>query len=234
MQELILYSHIPPTRHAQVLQILAGITASRPTPTLEQTLLYIQPPATLTGAAKKAQANRQTQVKPQKSTYVKLIRDVQNDGDKTPWTLRTEEVPQAGITNVISRTITERLLSDQDLEAFRQTTGNKTKYCNQFLASPGHRFIHNNLIIRISRILTVPDGTGALEPLDAPVPEVRECRVVDSSGAYLFEVTVRVEDGANSKLVEMGMGEILGFRRLVEGVVDLRVPERLALDSRIK
>ncbi|KAK4575197.1 hypothetical protein LTR86_001049 [Recurvomyces mirabilis] len=191
MQELTLYSHIPSTRHAQILQILAGITASRPTPTLEQTLLYIQPPTILTGAARKAQANRQTQAQsqPQKATYVKLIRDVQNDGDKTPWTLRTEEVPQAGITNVISRTITERLLADQDLEAFRQTSGNKTIYSNQFLASPGHRFTHNNLIIRISRILTVPDGTGALEPLDAPVPEVGECRVLDPSGAYLFEVT---------------------------------------------
>jgi mediator of RNA polymerase II transcription subunit 18 len=48
------------------------------------------------------------------------------------------------------------------------------------------------------------------------------------------EVSVRVEDRKNTKIAELAVAELMGFRRSVEGVIDLRVPDRLALDTRVK
>lgn len=109
----------------------------------------------------------------------------------------------------------------------------KSRYVNQFIA-PTQRFVHNNVVIRVSRILSVPEGTGALEPLDAPTPVLEDCRPVDPSGSYLFEAYVRVEDGTNSKLMEQAMQELMAVKNQLEGAVDLRVPDRLSLDTRVK
>jgi mediator of RNA polymerase II transcription subunit 18 len=83
--------------------------------------------------------------------------------------------------------------------------------------------------------LSVPEGTGALEPLDAPIPTLSECKPVDPSGAYLIEACVRVLDSTNTRIVEQAMQELLAFKKQLEGTsVDLRAPERLALDTRLK
>lgn len=99
----------------------------------------------------------------------------------------------------------------------------------------GHRFVHNNLVIRIARILTVPEGTGALEPLDAPLPNLDECRLLDMSGAYLCEVSVRVADPNNSMVTDAAKKELMEFKAIMDGAVDLKVPgNRLSMDPRAK
>lgn len=109
-----------------------------------------------------------------------------------------------------------------------------SRYINQYIA-PGHRFIHNQaIIIRVTRIQSVPEGTGALEPLDAPVPNPADCMPVDPSGTFLFEACIRVEDGSNSTLTSKAMDELMAFKKLLDGAVDLKVPERLSLDTRVK
>ncbi|KAK1817614.1 hypothetical protein LTR12_008027 [Friedmanniomyces endolithicus] len=234
MHEFTLYSQIPAARHGQVLQILAGVTASQPTPTLEQTLIYQQARLTETGNSKKAQAGRQNAVPDSRLSYHKLVRDLKGTGgEKGPWTFRTEDVPLPGMPSFVSRATTESVLGEAELEKFRQGNG-WYKYINQYLATPGHRFVHNNIIVRMGRILSVPDGTGALEPLDAPIPTLSDCEPIDPSGTYYFEACVRVEDGGNSKLVERATAELMAFKKQVEGAIDLRVPERLALDTRVK
>ncbi|KAK0260903.1 hypothetical protein B0A54_01286 [Friedmanniomyces endolithicus] len=234
MHEFSLYSQIPATRHGQVLQILAGVTASQPTSTLEQTLIYQQARLTETGTSKKASAGRQNAVPASRLSYHKLVRDLKgSDGEKGPWTFRAEDVPLPGMPNFVSRATTEHVLGEAELENFRQGNG-WYKYINQYLASPGHRFVHYNIVVRISRILSVPEGTGALEPLDAPTPVLSDCKPIDPSGTYHFEACVRVEDGGNSKIVEQATAELMAFKKQVEGAVDLRVPERLAFDTRVK
>jgi mediator of RNA polymerase II transcription subunit 18, fungi type len=57
---------------------------------------------------------------------------------------------------------------------------------------------------------------------------------MDPSGAYVLECCVRVEDGGNSKLVQQATGELLAFKKQVEGAIELSVPERLGLDTRVK
>lgn len=109
----------------------------------------------------------------------------------------------------------------------------RRRYVNQFIA-PTDRFVNNNVVVRIFNVLSVPEGTGALEPLDAPTPTLEDCWPVDPSGTYLFEASIRVEDGNNSKLTGQATHELLAFKEQLEGAVDLRVPDRLALDTRVK
>lgn len=54
MQEYLLYSQIPSAREKQVLSILAGVTATQPTPVSEQTLIYAQVKVPEVAATKKA------------------------------------------------------------------------------------------------------------------------------------------------------------------------------------
>ncbi|KAK3071340.1 hypothetical protein LTR53_008808 [Teratosphaeriaceae sp. CCFEE 6253] len=234
MHEFALYSQIPVTRHDQVLQILAGVTASQPTETFEQTLIYQQTRLADTGGSKKAPPVRPAASQAQRPCYHKLVRDLKRpEGENGPWMFRAEDVPLPGHQGLISRPVTEQVLSGGGLEGFRQGSGSY-KYINQYLATPGHRYVHNNVVIRIGRILSVPEGTGALEALDAPIPTLTDCKPLDPSGTYYLEACVRVEDGTNSKLVEQATAELMAFKKQVEGAIDLRVPERLSLDTRVK
>jgi len=124
MHEFSLYSQIPATRHGQVLHILAGVTASQPTSTLEQTLIYQQARLTETGTSKKASAGRQNAVPASRLSYHKLVRDLKgSDGEKGPWTFRAEDVPLPGMPNFVSRATTEHVLGEAELENFRQGNG---------------------------------------------------------------------------------------------------------------
>jgi mediator of RNA polymerase II transcription subunit 18 len=45
---------------------------------------------------------------------------------------------------------------------------------------------------------------------------------------------VRLSDGTNPKIVNLGLDALDAFRLRMKGVVDMRMPERLALDTRVK
>ena len=61
-----------------------------------------------------------------------------------------------------------------------------------------------------------------------------DCQPLDPSGTWLVEAVVRVEDGSNSKLMEQAMQELMSFKKQMEGSVEMRVPDRLAMDTRVK
>ncbi|EMC97316.1 hypothetical protein BAUCODRAFT_446689 [Baudoinia panamericana UAMH 10762] len=234
MQEFTIYSQIPPARHQQVLNILAGVTAAQPVEVNEQTLIYQQakpPPGATggTGAKKVAPAAKKTAA--QSLTFQKLIRNLTHGGN-APWLLRVEETPQPGVQNLISRSVNELVANSDVLERFREGSG-WYRYVNQYL-SRGYRFVLNNVVVKITQVYSVPEGTGALEPLDAPIPAMLDCKLVDPTACYLFEAYIRVDDATNTKLLEQATAELLAFKKRMEGAVDLRVPERLALDTKVK
>lgn len=108
-----------------------------------------------------------------------------------------------------------------------------SRYRNQYILR-GHQFIHNDVIIRVYRLCWAAEGHGALEPLDAPLPLLSECRAVDPSGAYMIDATIRFADATNNKLAEQAIKQIMAFKGSMDGAVDLHAPNRLALDPRVK
>lgn len=108
------------------------------------------------------------------------------------------------------------------------------RYINQSILSPCHRYIYKDIIIKVFRALAVPEGTGALEPLDAPVPILTECELLDKSGHYIVEACVRCESGSSNKLLDEAVKDLVNFTKQLDGAINFRVPNRLALDTRRK
>lgn len=244
MHEYRLYTTVPSPRQNQVLNILAGITASQPVAITQQVLIYqqLKPDSASLPASKKGQVRAATPgaLQQQRLNYVKVVRDVdaalEHSGESKAgkWRLREEGLPDPAAKTVISQSVAERELEEAEKVKFTPGSGDEAyKHISQYL-SAGTRFVHHNIIIHLTRLHTTATPTDA-NPMDSPPPQGLENRsLLDPSGAWLLEVCVRVDDGGNAALRDKAVKGLEGFRREVEGAVDLRVPDRLALDPRVR
>lgn len=235
MHELLLFSQIHPARHAQVLNILAGVTGSQPLAYQDQTALFAQLRLPEAGTSfKKKSAAAPGTPRPQKWVH-KLTRPVRIAGEGTApesvgqWRVKVEQTPDPSVKDHTAREVEERDVGDvrefEDSEAFR--------FMGQqyFL---GHRFVSGNVVVRIFRLLWSQGSSAADKVLEAPPLPLAELQVLDPSGTYMVEVSVRMDDRKNTKIAQEAIAELERFRASVEGVIDLRVPDRLALDTRVK
>ena len=231
MHELLLFSQISPARHNQVLNILAGVTGSQPFAYQDQTALFAQlriPETNISSKKKPAPGTPQ----PQKWVH-KLSRPVQITSDSPEstgqWRQRVEQTPDPSVKDHTAREVVENTVSDSkpflDPSSYRLLG-------QQY--SLGHRFVSGNVVIRIFRVLLTAQQLPADKILEGPPLAVAELDVLDPSGTYVVEVSVRVEDRKNAKIAEQAVAELRVFKQSVEGVIDLRVPDRLALDTRVK
>jgi mediator of RNA polymerase II transcription subunit 18 len=231
MHELLLFSQISPARHNQVLNILAGVTGSQPFAYQDQNVLFAQlrlPETNLNSKKKPAPGTSQ----PQKWVH-KLSRPVRitNDPPESagPWRLRVEQTPDPSVKDHTAREVIESKVEDE--KTFLDTASYRLLGQQYFL---GHRFVSGNIIIRIFRALLTTQQFHADKVLEGPPLPASALEVLDSSGTYMVEVSLRVEDRKNTKITEQAIAELLRFKQNVEGVLDLRVPDRLALDTRVK
>jgi mediator of RNA polymerase II transcription subunit 18 len=238
MHELLLFSQISPARHSQVLNILAGVTGSQPFAYQDQCALFAQlrlPETNLNSKKKPAPGTPQ----PQKWMH-KLSRPVQitsDSGSDPPkesaatgqWRLRVEQTPDPSVKDHTAREVVEADV--RDVKPFLDTASYRLLGQQYTL---GHRFVSGNVVVRIFRVLVTTRQVPADAILEGPPLSVQELEVLDASGTFMVEVSVRVEDRKNTKIAEQAVGELMGFKRSVEGVIDLRVPDRLALDTRVK
>lgn len=72
------------------------------------------------------------------------------------------------------------------------------------------------------------------DPISSPAPSPKDQKLVDISGSWIIEASLRVEDASNSTLTEKAKQELLAFQETMDGAVDLIAPDRLALDTRVK
>lgn len=104
-------------------------------------------------------------------------------------------------------------------------------YKSQY-ATLGHRFVYGNIIIRITRLFS--PQTPSDDALQAPLRSTEGLALVDPSGSFMVEATIRVADPSNSKIADQAKQELLAFQTYMDGVLDLYAPDRLALDTRVK
>lgn len=242
MHEYRLYTTIPTTRKTQVLNILAGITASQPVSITHQTLIYQQLKAETAPAFKKGQTKPTAGPGQQQArlNHVKLVRDVKAEGSSDDgkdhgagkWRVREEAIPDPAMKAVTSQAVVERELDDASMEKFK--SGSEWyRYASQY-SSSGVRFVHHNLVIYMTRLYTSGNIASDGDMLNAPPPALENANLLDPSGAWLVEVCVKVDDGGNTGLRDRATKELEGFKRELEGAVDLGMPDRLALDPRVK
>ena len=66
------------------------------------------------------------------------------------------------------------------------------------------------------------------------IPTEDMCRLLDGSGAYTLHAAVCVADASKPDVVNRATSELLHFKRIMRGIVDMRVVERLSLDTRVR
>lgn len=87
------------------------------------------------------------------------------------------------------------------------------------------------LLHRILRFPSSQEGRGSLKEAmnsrDAMMP-------VDVSGGYILQASIKLQDRNKPDLLTRGVAELEDFKRKMKGVVNLREPDRLSLDTRVK
>ena len=234
MHEYRLYTTIPTQRKSQVLNILTGITASQPVPITQQILIHQQLKAESAPAFKKGQAKPTTGPGQQaRLNHVKLVRDAKGGDEGTSkWRLREEGLPDPAMKTVVSQAVAERELDETEAAKFKPGS-EWYRYASRY-SSSGVRFVHHNIVIYMTRLYTSSRDQADDNMLDAPPLPLENMNLLDPSGAWLVEVCVKVDDGGNSALRDRAVKELEGFKRELEGAVDLGMPDRLALDPRVK
>lgn len=92
--------------------------------------------------------------------------------------------------------------------------------------------MHKNIVLTLFRVLRTSDM-----PQPAPVsdlPSLESLSPLDLSGAFVLEACVRIDDRTKPNLVSAASDELNAFRELMKGSVEMRVPERLSLDTRVR
>lgn len=66
------------------------------------------------------------------------------------------------------------------------------------------------------------------------LPAFTALKPLDPSEAYILEAKVRVQDFNQTAVLENAVREIAAFQEQMKGCVELALPDRLALDTRVK
>ncbi|KAF2150565.1 hypothetical protein K461DRAFT_269997 [Myriangium duriaei CBS 260.36] len=240
MHSLSLYAQIPSSRHTQALNILAGISGTQPRETYSHTLIYAPLRAATDPNVISKKSNAAGQQQQQQLSYVQLESEVtqadfgSNSGTVHDFTITTQDTPEPETRNLVLRRVTTEPehLSQDDAKA-RFSQGSKYKFITDFVQE-GHVLVHNDVILRLRRVLCFKPATGAAGLDRAEMPPLSELVLLDASGAWMLEATVRVEDRSKTALVRAASDQLQALRTELRGAIELRVPERLAMITRVR
>jgi mediator of RNA polymerase II transcription subunit 18 len=177
----------------------------------------------------------------------------------SPWIFRAEQVPEPGTKEWLSRAVAEHVATTEELAKFRavsksaddaRPTPSAYSYKTQYIVR-GSRVVHANVVISIFQILVASGATSDdsdQDPLDRPPPSLTDLpssesatsttnskwRLLDPSAGYIIEAAVRVADASNARLTGIAVEELAAFKAEMAGAVDFYMPDRFALDTRVK
>lgn len=114
---------------------------------------------------------------------------------------------------------------------FSRPISDYCRFVNEFFIE-GHRFVHKNMVLTLFRLLRAGDMPQQ-NPLTA-LPTLESLKPLDVSGAFVLEACVRIDDRTKPNLVSTASDELGAFRDLMKGSIDMKVPERLSLDTRVR
>lgn len=148
------------------------------------------------------------------------------------WTLHDDEVPEAGVRSHISRKSTVREMQSRG-EVESWALAEEMALVTSFLVV-GHWFVYGNVLVRLFRVMRlIPHDGMAKVGLGTPLRDF-ERRPLDESGAWVLEAGVRMEDAGDTAVTNRAQEEMRRLREDLEGAVELRVVDRLSLDTRAR
>ncbi|KAF2100577.1 hypothetical protein NA57DRAFT_74181 [Rhizodiscina lignyota] len=259
MHEVLLFGQVPWGRHEQVLKILAGLCAMQPQRVIERHAVYkpSQAPTQqrgvqVGGSQTIQQQQRPNRDRPVQSTelfYVQAIQSLEESdlGDKIPngsetngttnvmkkqsWAMQFQDVPQPGKRAVILRQTTKSKIVDGDAHEFMVTQGNT--FITEFMTE-GYQFVTGNIVLNMYRPLQFHPTESVLSSPREALPPLDSLQPLDESGAYLLEASILLGSELKPEIETQGTNELRDLQARMKGVVTLKVPERLSLDTRVK
>lgn len=233
MHEISLFGQISLGRHEQVLNILAGLAAMQPRPFYEKHTLYM-PKKTAQPDAQVQKVNKKPQnVQP---TYTHVIETFSSaDYGKTlsprGRKVRYVETPEPETKAFILRRVDESDVTANDLQKYADP--NKFSRVADYYIE-GQRLTCRDIDISLYRHIlagTADNGTTADERDGLKLDDMK---LLDPSGAFIVEATVRIDDRTKPALVLTATEELTWFRSEMKGSIEMRAPERLSLDTRVR
>ena len=98
----------------------------------------------------------------------------------------------------------------------------------------GERLTQNSTSLLLYRVLVpIANSQNPGQPGRGPFRR-NEIRLLDPSGNYIFQATVRVQDGSKVEIMTKGVNELMSLKETLKGVLELEMAERLALDTRVR
>ncbi|GAB7344833.1 hypothetical protein MBLNU457_3286t1 [Dothideomycetes sp. NU457] len=234
MHEISLFGQISLGRHEQVLNILAGLAAMQPRPFYEKHTLYM-PQKTTQADTQVQKVNKKPQnVQP---TYTHLIETFSSaDYGKTLSSLQGQKVryvetPEPETKAFILRRVDESDATPEELQKYADPT-KFSKVAEYFIE--GQRLTCRDIAISLYRHLLPDTGNNGTTEGQSDVFKLDEMKLLDPSGAFIVEATVRIDDRTKPALVQTATEELNWFRSEMKGSIEMRVPERLSLDTRVR
>lgn len=233
MHEISLFGQISLGRHEQVLNILAGLAAMQPRPFYEKHTLYM-PKKTAQSDAQVQKVNKKPQnIQP---TYTHLIETFKSaDHGKTlsprGHKVRYVETPEPETKAFILRRVEESDVTADELQ--RYADANKFSKVTEYYIE-GQRLTCRDIAISLYRHLLSDQADGKTSEDKNDVFKLNDMKLLDPSGAFIVEATVRIDDRTKPVLVQTATEELNWFRNEMKGSIEMRVPERLSLDTRVR
>ena len=112
---------------------------------------------------------------------------------------------------------------------FNLLTTSYTRHVSTYTIS-GCRFTHHSTSLLLYRI-GLPPTAAEIEPTSSGLAQMR---LLDPSGTYILQASLRVQDGSKVETMTKGVNELLGLKETLKGVVELEIGDRLALDTRVR
>jgi mediator of RNA polymerase II transcription subunit 18 len=115
----------------------------------------------------------------------------------------------------------------------RETASDPHRFVTEYYVE-GYRFIYNNVVVFLHRVLHEPGVRSVETAPKTALPSFAALELLDPSGAYIFEAKVRIQDFKDATTLESGVNELREFQQQMKGCVELSLPDRLSLDTRVK
>ncbi|KAF2737367.1 hypothetical protein EJ04DRAFT_542036 [Polyplosphaeria fusca] len=253
MHELLLYGQVPQSRHDQVLKVLAGVAAMQPRRVLQRHLVYRplrdpdEPGNQLKRGGKQEVSVKQAKhAAPKDLYYSQLVAELAEEHfvnlpadsliatshrEDPKWTFEFRDVPDTGDRGVLVRLAISNDMSTENVHDFMVNSG--YRFVSEYYQE-GHRFVHENVVILLHRVLCEPHVPSPEPSPKVTMPTFNALQPREPSGAYILETKIRVQDLNNPNVLDAGVDELKRFKTQMKGCVELSCPDRLQLDTRVK
>lgn len=107
------------------------------------------------------------------------------------------------------------------------------RYVSEYLVD-GHEFVEGDIRVFLHRVLHCSVTEEEVSSPRKELPAYSDFSPLDTSGGYVLQVSISVQDGNNQATMKTAINLLLGFKEAMKSVVKLEPGDRLALDTRVK